>query len=448
MSAMMGEAPRRRLSERPEVLFTAGIALIATVVGAIIVVFAAFTGQLSSTVRVSAELPAAGNAVRPGDRVEYLDVPVGTVASGERLTNSGQALVDLKLTPSKAAVIPANVEAVVAPLSIFGNQYINLLPPAAPNGHLTAGQVIAASTTSPSGSLQDTLANLYDVLRAVHPAQLDAALSAVATALKGHGRQIGSAIDQVSGYLQMLRPELPTLVDDFRLAATAATALVGSVAPLQASLHNLTTTAKTVVDQQANLAGVLASGSAFATQLTGVLTDTGASYAQVVANVEPLLASLGRHPTSLLKITKGLTIWTKSWASAVGPGPFIHFTVLLPVPDPYSFLFAAEGGPTGRPLADQAFRKSLNPKPYSAKDCPRYGSLAGANCPDRSATKSGTATRRSAAPGKVSAPVQSKPSPQQTAIATILRGLGITVDHTSSAIGSLLLGPVIAGSAR
>ncbi|MBV9486597.1 MAG: MCE family protein [Frankiaceae bacterium] len=398
--------------------------------------------------RVSAELPAAGNAVRPGDRVEYLDVPVGTVASGERLNRDGQALVDLKLTPSKAAVIPANVEAVVAPLSIFGNQYVNLLPPAVPDGHLAPGQVIVASTSSPSGSLQDTLANLYDVLRAVHPAQLDAALSAVATALKGHGRQIGGAIDQVSGYLQMLRPELPTLVDDFRLAATAAAALVGSVGPLQASLHNLTTTAKTVVDQQTNLASVLSNGSRFAGQLSGVLSDTAATYAQVVANVEPLLVSLGRHPASLIKITKGLSNWTRSWSSAVGPGPYIHFNVLLPVPDPYTFLFAAEGGPTGRALADQAFRRELDPFPYSAKDCPRYGRLAGPNCPGRSSRSVQTATTSSAAPRRVAAPSPTSTNPQESAIAKILRGLGITVDHTSAAIGSLLLGPVIARSAQ
>jgi phospholipid/cholesterol/gamma-HCH transport system substrate-binding protein len=449
MSPIVSDAPRRRLSESPKVLFISGITLIVVVVLAIVMTFEAFSGHLSSTVKVSAQLPAAGNAVQPGDRVEYLDVPVGTVASGERLSADGQALVDLKLQPSKVDVIPANVHAIVAPLSIFGNQYVDLIAPSTPSGHLQAGQMIEASTTEPSGSLQDTLSDLYDVLRAVHPAQLDSALSAVATALQGHGAQIGTAIGQVDGYLRMLQPDLPTLIDDIRLTSTTADALLSSVRPLQDALRNLTTTANTIVDKQHGLATTLTAGSTFADQLSTLLENTTASYTQVVASIEPLLTSLDRNPTSLMAITKGLSAWTKSWASAVGPGPYIHFTVLLPVPDPYTFLFAAAGGPTGKALADQAFRRSLDPKPYSAKDCPRYGSLAGSNCPTGSSKSSrakatGHATKAGAPASLVPTPAAPPSSPQENAIARILHGLGLNVDHTSAAIGSLLLGPVIA----
>src|SRR5262249_8051269 len=149
---------------------------------------------------------------------------------------------------------------------------------------------------------------------------------------------------------------------------------------------------------------------------------------------QPLLATVAARPGALPKIATGLDAWAKAWGGAVGPGPWLNFTIELPVPDPYSFLAAAEGGPTGPSFAKGAFKDYLNPLPYSAADCPRSPGLDGPNCPSSSAH---------AQPSKSSGATSGA---QLDAISTILSALGVRATPQTAAIGQLLLGPLFASS--
>ena len=105
----------------------------------------------------------------------------------------GGAVADAEdRTAAPADVIPANVTAIALPASLFGATQIELRAAGRPAAaRLHNGALVAADRNPAAEGLQTALANAYTLLTAVHPAQLDAALSALATALQGQGPDVG-----------------------------------------------------------------------------------------------------------------------------------------------------------------------------------------------------------------------------------------------------------------
>lgn len=433
---MANTSQPRRQGDHPAVLLIAGVVLLASLVAAVVLSLAAFGGSFTRYVAVSVELPTSGNAVQPGDKVEYRDIAVGTVAGHVRMTGT-HAVVDLHLEPAQARVIPADVRATVRPLSVFGNQYIDLVSPSgSAMTHVTRGQVIPADDSYASSSEQATFGDLYNILTAIHPAQLDAALSAVADALRGNGAAIGDMIDQVDGYLADLQPRLPVLVDDLRLLASVAGHVARDAPAILSSLDSLTTTARTVAAEQLPLGQALTQGAPLLDSANTLLAANASSIAVLATKVQPLLAAVADRPGVLPTIADGLSAWAKAWGGAIGPGPYLSFEILLPVPDPYSFLLAAEGGATGPGAAKQAFKTYLNPTPYTAADCTRYPGLAAPNCPEAAkAAATSSSGSRATTPD------------QLAAVQKLLSTLGLRPSPETTSIGQLLLAPLLVSAA-
>src|SRR5579871_2569486 len=129
------------LERTPRRLAAYGIALIVLVVAIIAVIVESISGNFTNYVAVTAELPSSGNAIQIDSPVQYRDVTVGSVASSGHPVGGGAVTVAIHLKPSKLAAIPATVRATVGPLSIFGNQAIQLVAPSTPS---TSGEHLAA----------------------------------------------------------------------------------------------------------------------------------------------------------------------------------------------------------------------------------------------------------------------------------------------------------------
>ena len=56
------------------------------------------------------------------------------------------------------------------------------------------------------------LNDLYPLLRAVQPAEINQTLNAIATALEGRGELIGENFETVDAYLKRLNPQIPAIV--------------------------------------------------------------------------------------------------------------------------------------------------------------------------------------------------------------------------------------------
>ena len=86
--------------------------------------------------------------------------------------------------------IPANVTGSIVPKTLFGEKYVSLeVPETGPSGTMRAGAVI--DRTEVSIEVEKVLSDLYPLLRAVSPADINYTLNALATALEGRGESVG-----------------------------------------------------------------------------------------------------------------------------------------------------------------------------------------------------------------------------------------------------------------
>ena len=343
--------------------------LIALIVWAIV---SAFTGTFTNVVRVKAQLPQGSNAVPVEAPVEYLNVTVGKVGSETPAPNGGIA-VEFEIYPKNLAHIPKGVQAQVAPLSIFGNQYVNLVPPrTAPGGHLQASDFIPAYTGAPSSSLQGTTTQLYDLLHAIHPADLDVALTAFAQALNGQGQALGHTLSGTATYLgRAVVPNLGTMESDIGLLGPVNNELNRAAPDVLGTLSNSATTAATITGQERALHSLLTNGSSAIGQFAGVLQQVQTSLPSLMNESGPLLADVTQNPDELARTLSGLTQFASAVAAQEQAGPFVSVNVALPVADISAGVNAALGYDNPASV-DAALGPAVNPPTYTSANCPQY----------------------------------------------------------------------------
>jgi phospholipid/cholesterol/gamma-HCH transport system substrate-binding protein len=425
--ARPSSAAAKRVRRKLALLGTAFAVVLVTIV---LLVFRSFAGGFGRYVVVHAEVPSAGNAIGPNTPVQYLDVTVGTVASEGHPVSGGVVSVVLHIKPSKLAAIPASVRATVGPLSIFGNQSVRLeAEPGSSAGHLQGGQTIQPLLSGSTASLQTTLGDLDTVLNSIHPAQLDAALTAVATALHGEGQVLGNTLDQASGYLALMLPNFPKMESDFALLAPVADSVAASTPALLGILSNMTVTGQTITAEQTQLRQLLVGGATLAGQSNHLLTAVQQPFEHLVADFGPLLAAISQNPNEISQVLQGLQIWSNAWSAAESQGPYLTLSNTVNVQQPADAVLAPLGAPNAVSLFAQAVGTGLvNPKPYSSADC----------TPATSCSTTHAATHMAAVMPE---------SQQQQAVAGIFAGLDRGQAAASPAIATLIIEPILRGMA-
>ncbi len=349
-----------------------GVLLAVVVVTVIYLIVLTFTGHFTNVVKINAQLPKGSNAVPISAPVEYRNVTVGKVGSETQAPNGGVE-VQFLIYPKNLPRIPSNVEAQVSPLSIFGNQYVNLVPPATPGtGHLQRGDVIAPFSGAPSTSLQGTVTQLYKLLHAVHPAALDTALTAFATALNGEGRALGRTLAGTSNYLgQAVVPNLATIKSDLKLLAPVSGEVNQATPNLLGTISNSTVTAGTITSQETALHQLLTSGTSTVGQFGSVLQRVQTSLPSLLNESGPLLADVTQSPTELSQTLSGLTQFASAVAAAESSGPYLKVNANLPVANISAGVNAALGYDNPASIT-QALGSMVNPATYTSANCPEY----------------------------------------------------------------------------
>lgn len=349
-----------------------GVILAAIVAGIVWLIVSAFTGTFTNVVRIRAQLPQGSNAVPVAAPVEYRNVTVGKVGS-ETQGPGGAVDVEFEIYPKNLPKIPIGVQAQVAPLSIFGNQYVNLVPPkSAPSGHLTAADFVGPYGGAPSSSLQGTVTQLYNLLDALHPADLDVALSAFAQALNGEGTALGQTLSGSARYLGgAVVPNLGNVASDFSQLTPFNDTLNSSAPDVIGTLSNSATTARTITQQERALHGLLTNGTAAVGRFGAVLQQVQSTLPSLMNQSGPLLADVTQSPDELATTLSGLTQFASAVAAQEQSGPFLSLHVALPVADISAGVNAALGYDNPASV-DQALGSAVNPPTYTAANCPQY----------------------------------------------------------------------------
>ncbi|MFD2082303.1 virulence factor Mce family protein [Actinopolymorpha cephalotaxi] len=384
-------AGRLRRSERlgPRAL---GIVFLALLVGFGGLTYAFFTQAFTDTAEVTLETDHVGLELNRQADVKVRGLIVGEV---RHVASDGRrARVDLALAPDSLAAIPANVTARIVPKTLFGEKYVELvLPPTPATRRLAAGDVIGPDRSSVAIELAAVLEDVYPLLRTLRPAQLNATLAALATALEGRGDRIGGNLTRLNDYLGKLDPHLPQLTHDVSALADVADVYADATPDLVRLLRNATKTGNTVVVKQRVLEDFLTDLAGTSASTRRFLADNEAGLIRVGEVSRPTLDLLATYSPEYSCLLEGLANWVPRIDDAFGGGehypgsaPSLHITLEL-VDQHRGY------GPRDRPAYDDDRGpgcRSLPDPPYSqAHPAPGSGVREGVEGPGSSSGATG-----------------------------------------------------------
>jgi virulence factor Mce-like protein len=235
-----------------------GVTFLAVLALLLSLAVAVYQQAFTPVVRITLEADSLGNQLDRRADVKLRGLLVGEVRAVR--ADGRKATLDLALKPEHVEHIPADVHARLLPKTLFGEKYVDLVVPKGSSARpIRAGDVITQDRTRVGMELQQLMNDLLPLLRTVKPGELNATLSAFATALEGRGDRIGGNLTRVEGYLRRLNPHMPSLKEDITRFADVAE-LYGDAAPdLLAILRNTVTTSETIVEKRDQLAAALTS---------------------------------------------------------------------------------------------------------------------------------------------------------------------------------------------
>ncbi|TDW88893.1 MCE family protein [Kribbella sp. VKM Ac-2566] len=229
-----------------------GVAFIGVLVFLLWLTYAFYAKVFTKTVNVELKTSHIGLQLNEHADVKLRGIIVGEVRGVS--TDGDEATVDLALKPDQVAEISSAVSARILPKTLFGEKYVALVPPQGPEGRpIKAGDVISRDKTAVGIEIEKVLNDALPLLQAVDPADLNATLNTLATALEGRGAEIAGTLTQLDGYLKKLNPHVPKLMDALA-KLTQVSDIYGDATPdLVRALRNLTITGNTVVEKQKQL---------------------------------------------------------------------------------------------------------------------------------------------------------------------------------------------------
>jgi phospholipid/cholesterol/gamma-HCH transport system substrate-binding protein len=240
-------SPLRSIAGHHKVLGVVFLCLILTGVWA---AYGVFTKKFTDYDEVTLRTSKIGLQLPMRADVKIRGVQVGEVIAIDADTDG--ASLTLGLYPDERGQIPANVTGSIVPKTLFGEKYVSLVVPEQASGESIAVDA-TIERTEVSTEVEQVLSDLYPLLRAVQPAEINMTLNAIATALEGRGDQIGENLEVVDGYLRRFNPEIPALVEDLRLTAQVSDIYADVLPEVATILRNTITTTQTLEGREDKL---------------------------------------------------------------------------------------------------------------------------------------------------------------------------------------------------
>lgn len=285
-------------------LLVAGVVFLTVMALLIWLSIAIYDKKFASVTMITIKADRAGLQLAKFGDVRRNGVLVGQVR--EVAQDGEQASITVALEPDAASQIPDNVRVEILPTTLFGQKFISFVEPDDPSSEpLRADDVIPADRVETNVELSRILADLFPLLRAVKPADLNLTLSALATALEGRGDQLGDTLVDLESYLGDIEGSLPTLREDLRLLADVADTYDDAAPDLLQVLDNLTVTSKTVIQKRDSLDVFFSDLTRLATTSRGFLAANEANLIKVGEVGAPVLKLLATYSPELPCLLKG-----------------------------------------------------------------------------------------------------------------------------------------------
>jgi phospholipid/cholesterol/gamma-HCH transport system substrate-binding protein len=282
-----------------------GLLLLAIVVGLIALSIAIYKKAFTATVDVTLRADHTGNALVVGSDVKERGIIVGSVASVH--SDGGGAIVKLSLSPGRVKDIPSNVTAQILPKTLFGEQYVSLSIPASPTAAIKAGATIPQDRSQGALETEKVLGDLLPLLTAVDPADLNSTLTALATALHNRGNDLGQTLVNLDKYLKVINPHTKQLADDLGKLGQVSLEYNAVAPDIFATLQNLQTSVKTVVDKRTQLNSLLTTGTQTSSVLQSFLADNQQRLIAITGQTNKVYALLDKYSPEFTCLFKGIS---------------------------------------------------------------------------------------------------------------------------------------------
>jgi phospholipid/cholesterol/gamma-HCH transport system substrate-binding protein len=285
-------------------LLVAGVVFLSVMSGLVWFSIAVYQKKFDTVTTITIKADRAGLQLAKFGDVRLNGALVGQVRSVEQ--DGEEASIEVALEPEAAEEIPDNVEVEILPTTLFGQKFIAFVRPESPSRTALAdGGTIASDRVDTNVELSRILANLFPLLRSVKPAELNATLNALDTALAGRGEALGVTLDQLDGYLGAIDQSLPTLREDLVALADVADTYDEAAPDLVKVLGNLTVTSQTVLDERKQLDFFFGDVSGLADTTTRILADNEADLIRIGEVTEPVLKLLDLYSPEFPCLLRG-----------------------------------------------------------------------------------------------------------------------------------------------
>lgn len=354
--------------------FVYGLAFLMLLASLVVLTVALYRNAFADTVSVTIESDRAGLTLDTGTPVKLRGVEIGEVSRIEKVDDG--ARIDIAIDRDKLADVPADVTAQIVPPTAFGAKYVQLTAPAqADAARLSGGDVIRADRVTVE--INQTFTRLTDVLDAARPAQVNAALSALATTLNGRGEAIGDLVTRIDRYLKAFNPSLPTLARDLPRLQGVADVYTDAVPDLLDAGDAAATTAETVTSQEASLQAFLVNLRSFSGTAERTVRVNARDLRSTLDQFRSTAALLNRYSPELPCVIKGVVFNNQKLEQVVGglnPG-VTTFTRIQPAMPAYSYakdlpIMGDDRGPNcyGLPVLGASEQNPPNPQFVSGTD--------------------------------------------------------------------------------
>ncbi|MCA2243759.1 MCE family protein [Mycobacterium sp. WUMAC-067] len=368
--------PRNR---RRAWVYVEGVILVVVCGLVLLLVYLQFRGEFTPKTELTMVATRAGLVMEPGSKVTYNGVEIGRVAAISEIERDGApaAKLTLDVDPRSVDLIPANVVANIEAATLFGNKYVSLTSPIAPEKpagrRISPHDVIdARSVTTEFNTLFETVTSIAEK---VNPIELNATLSALAQALDGLGGRFGESIVNGNAILAQLNPRMPQIRHDVRRLADLADAYTRASPDLFDFLRNAVTTARTLTRQQGDLDAALLAAVGVGRNGEDIFARGGPYLARGAADLVPTADLLDTYSPELFCMVRNFHDAAPEVAKAAGGNGYSLAAAgsIIGAPNPYVYpdnlpRVNARGGPGGRPGCWQKITRELWPAPYLVMD--------------------------------------------------------------------------------
>jgi len=284
----------------------AGVGFLLILVALLGLCVAAYAKVFTPVVGVTVVAPNAGLQMSKGADVKYHGVLVGEVR--EVSSQGDGAILALALDPVSRERIPVGVQARLLPKTLFGEKYVELVPPVEPTTTPIAEHtVIEIDASQEAVELNQLLDGALPLLRAVPPEKLAVTLTSIADALDGRGDRVGETFVKLGDIVRELNNEMPAITADLELLAQVLDEYRGALPDLLTVLENLTVTNRTVADQADQLKALWMSTADFSDETRVFLDRYQGRLIQFGEVTAPFLEVLAAYAPQYPCLFEGLT---------------------------------------------------------------------------------------------------------------------------------------------